>query len=123
MVPTEIGLNTYRVTTFNEGSNDQAWGEDIDLRVEALRNIDRAKRSAARYFNRKVRARQFCVAELVLSQHKFSWQDRVNKLSPKWEGPHRVASIPYLGAYVLQDMDGRTLPHTFNAKALKRFYY
>lgn len=92
-------------------------------RLEALRNIDKAKCTAAHYFNHRVRSRQFHVGELVLSKHKLLHQDQVNKPTLKWEGPYCSAGNPYPGDYILQDMEGHTLPHIFNAKALKNFYY
>ena len=34
------------------------------------------------------------------------------KLGPNWEGPYKVVSLAGLGAYRLQDMNGKTVPRT-----------
>ncbi|GKV04959.1 hypothetical protein SLEP1_g17036 [Rubroshorea leprosula] len=38
------------------------------------------------------------------------FETRFGKLAPNWEGPYIVAEVPYPGAYILQDAEGRRVP-------------
>ena len=33
------------------------------------------------------------------------------KLGPNWEGPYRITSIVGIGAYYLEDLDEKAVPH------------
>jgi len=47
---------------------------------------------------------------------------QVGKLGPNWEGPFRVVASLDNKAYKLQELDGKTIPRTWNATNLK-FYF
>lgn len=47
-----------------------------------------------------------------MEKNQFAHQDRMNKLSPKWEGPHP-------NAYILEDEEGKRLDNTFNVEHFK----
>lgn len=59
---------------------------------------------------------------MVWKINEFAYLDRMNKLSPKWEGPYMFVAIPYPNAYVLEDEDGKKLKNTFNVEHLKTFF-
>ena len=44
------------------------------------------------------------------------------KLGPNWEGPYIISCIIGPRNYELQKEEGKTLPHSWNAEHLKRFY-
>jgi hypothetical protein len=48
--------------------------------------------------------------------------DTVGKLQLKWEGPFLVVSSSRHGSYRLQDIDGNSIPRTWNADELRRYY-
>ena len=45
------------------------------------------------------------------------------KLGPNWEGPYKVVSLAGLGAYRLQDIDGKTIPRPWNICNLKKYFF
>lgn len=66
----------------------------------------------AKYFNKKVKERKFKVGDLVLREATLATKQPVDrKLGPNWEGPYRVMGFNQPGAYYLEDMQGRQLPH------------
>ena len=46
----------------------------------------------------------------------------VVKLVLNWEGPYQVAATAGAGAYYLEDMEERPLPHPWNVCNLKKYY-
>jgi hypothetical protein len=64
----------------------------------------------ARYFNRKVKPRNFKVGDLVLRKVTLATKDSTEgKLAPSWEGPYKVISYQRLGAYYLEDFAGKVI--------------
>ena len=45
------------------------------------------------------------------------------KLGPNWEGPFRITSVAGIGAYYLEDLDEKAVPHPWNVNNLKMYYY
>ena len=75
------------------------------------------------HYNRRVRPREFSVGDLVLREATLATKNQTEgKLAAKWEGPYVVKARPRPGTYRLQDMEGRDLPHLWNAEHLKRYY-
>ncbi|GKV28140.1 hypothetical protein SLEP1_g37227 [Rubroshorea leprosula] len=50
------------------------------------------------------------------------FETRYDKLAPNWEGPYIVTEIPHLGAYILQDAEGKRMPRVWNVNNLKKFH-
>jgi len=48
--------------------------------------------------------------------------ESIGKLVPKWHGLFRVVMVIKKNTYHLQDMDGKTLPHTWHFDNLKMYY-
>lgn len=46
------------------------------------------------------------VQERVWIINEFKLQDRLNKVSAKWEGPYKVFAISHPSAYILEDEGG-----------------
>ena len=56
----------------------------------------------------------------VLSNTKnLAW----GKLGPNWEGLYRIISVAGIGAYYLEDLDGKVVLHPWNVNNLRRYYY
>ena len=45
------------------------------------------------------------------------------KLGPNWEGSYRITSVAGIGAYSLEDLDEKLIPHLWNVNNLKMCYY
>ncbi|KAL0451990.1 UNVERIFIED_CONTAM: hypothetical protein Slati_1177100 [Sesamum latifolium] len=80
--------------------------------------IYKAKMNKA--YNTKVRPRNFQVGDLVMQ--KIEASGPIGKLDPKWEDPYKIIEIVNVGAYKLQQLDGRNIPCTWNAANLKKYY-
>uniref|UniRef100_A0A2N9GPK1 Uncharacterized protein n=1 Tax=Fagus sylvatica TaxID=28930 RepID=A0A2N9GPK1_FAGSY len=75
----------------------------------------------ARHYNSRVKPRQLSVGDLVLRKVTLATKNpSEGKLGPNWEGPYRVIEIRRLGTYHLEDINGRRLPHPWNAEHLKK---
>uniref|UniRef100_A0A2N9JBP4 Reverse transcriptase domain-containing protein n=1 Tax=Fagus sylvatica TaxID=28930 RepID=A0A2N9JBP4_FAGSY len=77
----------------------------------------------ARYYDRRVKHREFKVGDLVLRKVTLATKDPTQgKLGPTWEGPYRVVKLHRRGTYHLEKLDGNALPHPWNAEHLKKYY-
>jgi hypothetical protein len=85
--------------------------------------MDRYQENMARYYNTKVKPRQFSIDDLVLRKITLATKDPTQgKLGPNWEGPYKVVEIRRQGTYHLEDVNGRQLPHPWNAEHLKKYF-
>ncbi|KAK3020962.1 hypothetical protein RJ639_046326 [Escallonia herrerae] len=106
MLPVEIGVPTIRALHFSELNNDVGLRANLDLVEEArtqahIRSVI-VKQRVARYYNQKVRSKQFNEGDLVLRKLEVSNpKAATGKLSPNWEGPYRVIKVLKTGAYAL----------------------
>ena len=127
VVPVEIGLTTLRTSTYNDQQNEEQLRLNLDLinevRETAKARMKRYQEKMARYYNSKVKPRQFSIGNLVLRRVTLATKDPFQgKLGPNWEGPYKVIEIQRPGNYHLEDTNGRRLPHPWNAKHLRRYY-
>ncbi|GAA0169923.1 hypothetical protein LIER_24301 [Lithospermum erythrorhizon] len=99
VLPVEDGLPTYRQIGFNEEENDQRMRERLNF-------VDP----------------QFKVGDLVLSQYSITHPKNKDKLSLKWEGPYRMSRILGPGTNELEQMNGETIPRTWHASNLAKYY-
>ena len=77
----------------------------------------------AKYYNSRVRYKDFQVGDLVLRKVMGAIRDASQgKLEPNWERPYRVASWHRKGTYHLETLDGRKLNHPWNTEHLKKYY-
>ncbi|XP_075652118.1 uncharacterized protein LOC142622516 [Castanea sativa] len=70
LISTEVGLASYRVESYDESKNDEALRLQLDLvdevRAAATQRLARYQDMMAKYYNSKVRHRDFQVGDLVL---------------------------------------------------------
>nr|GEX47859.1 reverse transcriptase domain-containing protein [Tanacetum cinerariifolium]GEX49890.1 reverse transcriptase domain-containing protein [Tanacetum cinerariifolium] len=97
VIPTDIGMPTYRTAAVDVVSKDEELRLNLDLLEE------RRERAA------------ICEAKSCHAVER-------GKLGPKWEGPYEVTDALGDGAYKLRSMDGIILPRTWNIANLKRCY-
>ncbi|GMP47971.1 hypothetical protein CsSME_00015490 [Camellia sinensis var. sinensis] len=127
VIPVEVGLPTPRVLHPDLAAAEELHRTDLDL-VEELRETAAVRLASYEqkmrtHYNRRVRPREFSVGDLVLREVTPATKNPTEgKLAAKWEGPYVVKTRPRPGTYRLQDMEGRDLPHPWNAEHLKRYY-
>ncbi|GKV48228.1 hypothetical protein SLEP1_g55054 [Rubroshorea leprosula] len=127
VIPVEVGLPSARSDCHDDQINRQLLRENLDL-VEEAREMARIRNmthqgSVARFYNKRVRARQFQVGDLVLRKAGLTnTYSHMGKLAPNWEGPYKVVQVNRPGSYILADLNGRQLPFTWNVQNLRKFY-
>jgi hypothetical protein len=99
--------------------------EDLHMiRLRALENIEKNKLRDAKYYNKKVKVRQFAEGDLVWKAllpigTKYS---EFGKWSPNWEGPFRVVRCMPGNAYMLKTLLGEEFSAAINGRYLKKYY-
>ena len=93
VIPTEIGLTSYRVDNHDERRNDEAIRLLLDLvdevRTIAEQRLARYQDHMAKHYNSRVRQRDFKVGNLVLRKVMGAARDLTQgKLGPNWKGPY-----------------------------------
>ncbi|KAK3022349.1 hypothetical protein RJ639_047054 [Escallonia herrerae] len=106
MLPVEIGVPTIQALHFHEVNNEAGLRANLDLldetRTQAHERSVVIKQRVARYYNQRVRSKQFQEGDLVLRKLEVSDPKvATGKLSPNWEGPYRVIKVLKPGAYAL----------------------
>jgi hypothetical protein len=98
--------------------------EVLDERIKALGEIERDKLRAARAYKKRVKKKLFQVGDFV-------WKtvlpvgSRSNKFGnwlPNWEGPYRIDEVILGNSYMLQSIQGTSLPRALNRKYLKKYH-
>ncbi|GKU89962.1 hypothetical protein SLEP1_g4030 [Rubroshorea leprosula] len=127
VIPVEVGLPPIKSDRQDDQNNGQLLRENLDL-VEEVREMARIRNMAhqsrvAKFYNKRVRARQFQVGDLVLRKAGLTnAYSHMGKLAPNWEGPYMVINIKRPGCYQLADLQGRPLSFIWNIHNLRKFY-
>ncbi|MEJ1821211.1 hypothetical protein, partial [Escherichia coli] len=121
-----IGVPSPRTIDFSAEANGENLRADLDL-LEEKRDLAyikeaRYKQQVARYYNQRVKTRQFQVGDLVLRNNEVSKAAQLGKLEATWEGPYRVDEVLGKGAYKLAQLSGEQLPNAWHIIHLKRYY-
>nr|GEZ37097.1 reverse transcriptase domain-containing protein [Tanacetum cinerariifolium] len=126
VIPTEIGMPTYRTAAVDVVSNDEELRLNLDLLEERRERTAiceaKAKLKMTKYYNARVRGVTFKPGDFVYRSNDASHAVAGEKLGPKWEGPYEVTEALGDGAYKLRSRDGTILPRTRNIANLKRCY-
>jgi outer membrane receptor for ferric coprogen and ferric-rhodotorulic acid len=99
--------------------------EDLHMiRLRALENIEKNKMRVAKYYNKKVKVKQFAEEDLVWKAllpigTKYS---TFGKWSPNWEGPFQVVRCTPGNAYILKTFLGEDFTTAINGRYLKKYY-
>ncbi|GKV43252.1 hypothetical protein SLEP1_g50566 [Rubroshorea leprosula] len=118
VIPVEVGLPSDRVGWHDDLSNEQLLRENLNF-VEEIKEMSRIRNMAhqsrvAKFYNKRVRARQFQVGDLVLRKVGLTnAYPHMGKLAPNWEGPYMVISIQRPGFYRLADLQVNVYVLTF----------
>jgi hypothetical protein len=94
------------------------------IRLKALENIEKNKMRVAKYYNKKVKVKQFAEGDLVWKAllpigTKYSV---LGKWSPNWEGPFRVVRCTPGNSYILKTLLGEEFTAAINGRYLKKYY-
>ena len=127
VIPTEVGLTSYRVQNYMEDKNEEAMRLQLDLMDKARATVEqrlaRYQNLMSKHYNAKIRHRDFQIKDLVLQKVLGAAKDpSQGKLGPNWEGPYRITSWQRKGTYHLETMDGRKLQHLWNTEHLRKYY-
>jgi hypothetical protein len=128
VIPLEVGLPTTRTTEFDAEQNEDNLRKDLDL-VEEMRDIAAIRltsyqRQMKRGYDRNIRPRSFQINDLVLRKVVANTRNlNDGKLGPNWEGPYKVTSFAGVGAYRLEDMEGKPIPRPWNVCNLKKYFF
>ena len=77
----------------------------------------------AKYYNSRVRHRDFQVGDLVLRKVTGTKKDpSQEKLGPNWEGSYRITSWQRKGTYHLETLYRQKLHHLWNTEHLKKYH-
>ena len=116
IIPTEVGIASYRIAYHDEGKNEEGIHLHLDLldevRVAIEQRMTRYQYLMAKYYNAKVKPRHFSIGDLVL--RKVTMTTKVptqEKLRPNWEGLYHITSVAGIGTYYLEDLDKNVVPH------------
>jgi transposase InsO family protein len=124
VLPTKLIYGSPRVLAYDEAEQEQLWQDDATLleedRLRAAVRAARYQQALRRYHSRKVHARSLEEGDLVL--WRIQSAKRSNKLTPKWEGPHRVVRVTRPGAVRLETEDGIQVQKSWNIEHLRKFY-
>ena len=100
--------------------------EDLSChRLHALENIEANKLRIAKYYNKKVKSKQFSKGDLVwkVKLPIRSKDSKFGKRSPNWEGPYRIKCCAPGNAYILETLGGDDeFDRVINGKYLKKYY-
>nr|GEW75450.1 reverse transcriptase domain-containing protein [Tanacetum cinerariifolium] len=126
VIPTEIGMPTYRTAAVDVVGNNKELRLNLDLLEERRERAAiceaKAKLKMTKYYNARVRSVTFKPGDFVYRSNDASHAVAGGKLRPKWEGPYEVTEALGDGAYKLRSRDGTILPRTWNIANLKRCY-
>jgi len=98
--------------------------EVTDVRLKALKEIEKDKTWVTKAYNKKVKSKSFQVRELVwktilpigLKSNQFG------KWSPNWDGPYKVIKVIFGNSYLLETLQGERLNRAFNRRYLKKYF-
>jgi len=93
-------------------------------RLRALISIEENKKRVAKWYDKKVKAKEFVDRDLVwkLILPIGTKSPKFGKWSPNWEGPYRINRSAPSNAYILETLKGVEFPRALNGKYLKKYY-
>ena len=130
-MPIEVNLDAYRLAKQNDLSavvyHDlmmDSIDEVTDVRLKALKEIEKDKARVAKAYNKKVKSKSFQVGELVWKTILpiGSKSNQFGKRPPNWEGPYKVIKVIFGNSYMLETLQGEHLTRAINGRCLKNYF-
>ena len=133
VLPWEIQAGSRRVTLQNDLSVEVYKNlmiddlEDLSCHwLHALENIEANKLRIAKYYNKKVKSKQFFEGDLVwkVKLSIESKDSKFGKWSPNWEGSYQIKRCASGNTYILETLGGggEEFDRAINGKYLKKYY-
>ena len=132
VLPWEIQTGSRHVTLQNDLSAKvykNLMIDDLEVlsfhQLRALENIEANKLRIARYYNKKVKGKQFSEGDLVwkVKLPIRSKDSKFGKWSPNWEGPYQINRCAPDNAYILEILGGEEeFDRSINGKYLKKYF-
>ena len=127
VIPLEIGFPMLRTSVFTSNDNDKLLKKSLDLIEEQRENA----MIQLAYYQHKlkqdydtVKLRPLTPGDLVLRKVlEITKNPAWRKLRPNWEGSYCITSVAGIGVCYLENLDEKTILHTWNVNNLKRYYY
>jgi hypothetical protein len=96
----------------------------IGDQLRALKNIENNKRRISRWYDKKVKVKEFSQGELVWKLIlPIGYKDpKYGKWSPTWEVPYCISQCVPGNAYILETLEGEKFARVLNGKYLKKYY-
>ena len=93
-------------------------------RLNALVNVEANKARVARWYDKKLKVKNFAQGDLVwkLILPIGSKDLKFGKWSPTWLGPYKINRCVPGNAYILETLEGEEFSRALNGKYLKRYY-
>ena len=106
IAPVEIGLKSPRIELESVEHNEEALRLNLDLldekRDQVLKRTEDFQRKTARYYDQKVKPRNYKPRDLVLKKLLPARKNPAHgKLGPNWEGSHIISRVVRPGNYEL----------------------
>ena len=115
VLPWEVQTGSRRVTLQNDLSDEVYKNLMIDdledlscFWLRTLENIKANKLRVAKYYNKKVKIKQFSGGDMVCKVKLpiGSKDSKLDKWSPNWEGPYRIKRCAPGNVYILETLKG-----------------
>jgi len=93
-------------------------------RLRALISIEENKKRVSKWYDRKVKAKEFADGDLVWKLILLigTNSSKFGKWSPNWQSPYQISRSASGNACVLETLEGVDFPKALNVKYLKRYY-
>jgi murein DD-endopeptidase MepM/ murein hydrolase activator NlpD len=88
--------------------------------MKAIQNLKKYQKETKNWYNKKVKPWQLSPGDSVLKRKRN--EDTVGKFQQKWEGPYLITRTNKLVSFHLANMNVEEINHTWNIKALRRYY-
>ena len=127
----ELKMGSRRVTFQDQLTTDEYSAlmkdglEDLaGHRLNALINVEANKARVAKWYDKKVKVKNFAPGDLVwkLIPPIWSKDSKFGKWSPTWERPYKINRCAPGNAYILETLEGEEFSRALNGKYLKKYY-
>ena len=131
LLPWEIKTGSRQILSHDQlTTNDYAtlMKDELDdlagHQLRALISIEENKKRVAKWYDKKVKAKEFADGDLVwkLISSIGTKSSKFGKWSPNREGPYRINRSAPSNAYILETLKGVKFPRALNGMYLKRYY-
>lgn len=105
-------------------NEDMRTNVEVSMERREIETIqkDHYKKQTKSHYNQCAKGISFKKSEQVLRNNEASRQEPQGKLRPIWEAPYKIQEANRDGSYILQIMEGETVPRSLHVKNLRNFY-